>query len=223
MQLRKVILAAAVLVLCAVCFAADDAVKIDNDVVRIIKATELPHNKGPLHRHAMNRVMVYLDAGDITINHEDGRVEEQHWKAGDVAWSLADGMHTSENVGVGPIRLVEIELKKPAPATPPVRKPELDPLAIDSAHYTLFFENDQVRVFRSWREPGGAEPLHEHTGAGRATVLLTNLDSKVKLANGSTIDQHGMAGDVTWSDGAVVHTSTNVGANRLEVIVVEVK
>jgi hypothetical protein len=220
---RKAILLAAVFAFRAGCFAQENPVKIDNDAVRIIKATDLPHNKGPLHRHAMNRVMIYLDAGEITLNHEDGRVEEQHWKAGDVAWSLADGMHTSENVGVGPIRLVEIELKKPAPATRPVRKPELDPLAIDAAHYTLLFENDQVRVFRSWREAGGAEPLHEHTGVGRATVLLTDLDSKVKLANGTTIDQHGSAGDVTWSDGPVTHSSINVGAKRLEVIVVEVK
>lgn len=221
--MRKSFLAFTISVLCAVGFAADNPVKIDNDVVRIVKVTDMPHAKGALHRHEMNRVMVYLDAADITINYEDGHKDEQHWKAGQVAWSPAGGMHTSENVGSEPIRIVEIELKKPAPATPPVRKPELDPLAIDTAHYVLLFENDQVRVFRSWREAGGAEPVHEHTGVGRATVLLTDLDSKVKLANGTTIDQHGSPGDVTWSAGPVTHSSTNVGANRLEVIVVEVK
>ena len=221
--MRKAILACAIFTFCAGCFAQDNPVKIDNDVVRIIKVTDAPHAKGTLHKHDVNRVMVYLDAGDITINYEDGHKDEQHWKASQVAWSPAGGMHTSENVGNAPIRIVEIELKKPAPATPPVRKPELDPLAIDAAHYTFLFENDQVRVFRSWREAGGSEPVHEHAGVGRATVLLTDLDSKVKLVNGTTIDQHGSAGDVTWSDGSVIHSSTNVGANRLEVVVVEVK
>ncbi len=221
--MRKTTLAFAFLVICTACLAADSPVKIDNDAVRIIKATELPHSKTPLHRHVFNRVMIYLDAGDITINYEDGRKDEEHWKAGDVAWSPAGGMHTSENVGETPIRLVEIELKKPGPAVPPVRKPELDPLAIDPAHYVLLFENDQVRVFRSWREPGAAEPLHEHTGVGRATVLLTDLDAIVKLPDGSTSTQHGSAGDVFWSDGPVTHSSTNAGANRLEVVVVEVK
>ena len=221
--MRKAILAAAIFVLCAACFAADDAVKIDNDVVRIIKATEVPHNKSALHRHAMNRVMIYLDAGDVTIRHEDGNVDEQHWKAGDVAWSPADGMHTSENVGAAPLRLVEIELKKAAPVVPPVRKPELDPVALEPSHNILLFENDQVRVFRSWREPGGAEAMHEHTGAGRAAVFLTDISASVKLGDGSTSEIHSSEGDVFWSGGSVTHATTNTGAKRFEVIVVEVK
>jgi beta-alanine degradation protein BauB len=221
--MRKTTLAFALFILCAVCFAADDPVKVDNDAVRILKVVDTPHKLSALHRHAMNRVMIYLDDGDITMNYEDGRKEEQHWKAGQVAWSPAGAMHTSENVGSAPLRIVEIELKKPAPMVQPVRKPELNPLAIDPAHYILLFENDQVRVFRSWREPGGAEPTHEHTGVGRALVLLTDLDSKLKLADGSTIVQHGSPGDVIWSDGPVTHSAVNIGTNRLEVIVVEVK
>lgn len=223
MYLKKLALLSTLFAFCASCLAADNPVQIDNDFVRIVKVADAPHNKSALHRHPFNRVMVYLDTGDITIDHEDGHKDEQHWRAGQVAWSPAGGMHTSENVGSAPIRIVEIELKKPAPAAAPLRNPELDPLAIDSAHYSLLFENDQVRVFRSWREPGGAEPTHEHTGRGRATVLLTELDAKVKLADGSTIVQHGAPGDVTWSDGPVIHSSTNTGSNRLEVIVVEVK
>ena len=223
MTAKRIAFFCALFAFCACCFAADNPVKVDNGIVRILSVVDAPHGKGSLHRHEFNRVMVYLDAGDITINYEDGHKDEQHWKAGQVAWSPSGGMHTSENVGSAPIRIIEIELKKPAPATPPVRKPELDPLAIDPAHYSLLFENDQVRVFRSWREAGSPEPLHEHTGVGRATVLLTDLDATVKLQDGSTISQHGLPGDVTWSDGPVTHSSTNIGAKKLEVIVVEVK
>ncbi len=196
--------------------------KIDNDAVRILKVVDTPHQKSALHRHELNRVMIYLNAGEMEIVYEDGHKEKQHWKAGQVAWSQAGGRHTSENVGSSPLRIVEIELKKPAPAAPPVRRCELDPLAIDPKHYRLLFENSQVRVFRSWLEPGAAEPMHEHAGAGRATVLLTDLDATVKLADGATSDLRGSAGDVFWS-GPVTHATTNRGSKKSEVIVVEVK
>jgi len=211
-----------VLLCCACLSAADDRVKIDNDVVRILKVVDTPHQKSALHRHEYNRVMVYLDAGNMQIIYEDGHKEKQHWKAGQVAWSQAGGRHTSENVGSAPLRIVEIELKKPAPAASPVRKRELDPLAIDPKHNHLEFENSQVRVFRSWREPGAAEPMHEHVGAGRATVLLTDLDASVKLADGTTSDLRGSTGDVFWS-GPVTHSTTNRGSKKSEVIVVEIK
>ncbi len=209
--------------LCSVfLYAADDRVKVDNDVVRILNVVDTPHQKSALHRHEFNRVMIYLDAGDMEIVYEDGRKEKQHWKAGQVAWSQAGARHTSENAGAAPLRIVEIELKKPAPAVPSERKPELDPVAIDPKHNRLLFENSQVRVFRSWREPGAAEPMHEHAGAGRATVLLTALDACVKLADGSSSDLRGAAGDVFWS-GPVTHSTTNRGLKRSEVIVAEVK
>src|SRR6266851_2020501 len=195
------------LLCCAFLSAADDRVKIDNDVVRILKVVDTPHQKSALHRHEVNRVMVYLDAGDMQIINEDGHQEKQHWKAGQVAWSQAGGRHTSENVGSAPLRIVEIELKKPAPVAPPVRKRGLDPLAIDPKHNHLEFENSQVRVFRSWRESGTAELMHEHVGAGRATVLLTDLDATVKLADGAISELRGSAGDVFWS-GPVTHATT---------------
>jgi len=211
-----------VLLCCAFLSAADDRVKVDNDAVRILKVVDTPHQKSALHRHEHNRVMIYLDAGVMEIVSEDGHKEKQHWKAGQAAWSQAGGRHTSENVGSSPLRIVEIELKKPGPVTPPMRKPELDPVAIDAKHNHLLFENTQVRVFRSWREPGAVEPMHEHAGTGRATVFLTDLDGSVKLADGTTSELRGSAGDVFWS-GPVTHSTTNRGSKRSEVIVVEVK
>src|SRR5260370_15519310 len=211
-----------VLLCCAFLSAADDRVKIDNDAVRILKVVDTPPQKRPLHRHELNRVMIYLNAGEMEIVYEDGHKEKQHWKAGQVAWSRAGGRHTSENVGSAPLRIVEIELKKPAPAAPPVRKRELDPLSIDPKHNHLEFEKSQVRVFRSLREPGAAEPMHEHAGAGRATVLLTDLDGIVKLADGATSELRGSAGAVLWS-GPVTHSTTNRGSKQSGVIVVEVK
>ena len=43
-----------------------------------------------------------------------------------MAWSPAGPLHVSENVGTAELRIVEIEIKKPAPATGPKRNPKLD-------------------------------------------------------------------------------------------------
>jgi len=209
--------------LLAVCLiAADDGVKIDNDSVRVLKAVEEPHSKTPMHEHPFNRVMVYMDACDLVVTQEDGRVEKQHWKAGDAQWSPAGGRHTSENVGKASARIVEIELKKPGPKTPARRAAELDPVAIDAKHNVLLFENDQVRVFQSWREPGGQEAMHEHTGTGRVAVLTADLEVRVKSGDGTSEMMHEKAGDILWS-GPSKHAATNLGARKFDMILVEVK
>jgi uncharacterized RmlC-like cupin family protein len=201
-------------------FAADDPTKIDNDAVRVLNAVDQPHHPSALHRHELNRVMIYLTAGDQAIRYQDGHVDTHHWKAGQVAWSPAGGLHVSENVGAQPLRIVEVELKKEQ-SKAPARNPKLDPVVIDPRHNVLLFENSQVRVFRSWREAGGTEMVHEHTGTGRVGVFLTDLNATVKLADGSTNPLHLTAGDATWS-APVTHATTNLGPNRMEMIVIEV-
>lgn len=202
--------------------ATDDRVKVDNEFVRILKVTDEPHHPSALHEHEFNRVMIYLDNGDLLLTYADGRQDRQHWKAGQVAWSPAYGKHTSENVGASPVRIVEIELKKPAPVARHSRSAKLDAVVLDPKHNTVLLDNAQVRVFRSWREPGGTEPLHAHEGAGRASVLLTDMQAQVKLSDGTATTQQGKAGDVSWS-GPVTHATSNLGRQKLEVLVVEVK
>lgn len=201
--------------------APGDRIVIDNDFVRVIKASIDPHETTAPWEPVLNRVIVYLDAGKLDVRFEDGREQKQHFSAGDAGWSAAGGPRTIENSGHTAVREVEIELKKPGPVTPPVRPRELDPVLIDPKHNKLLFENGQVRVFRSSREPRGVEPLHEHTGAGRVAVFLTAIDATV-LANGSETKLHAEAGDVTWS-GPVKHATTNTGTRKFEMIVVEVK
>ncbi len=195
---------------------------VDNDFVHVIQAGVQPHAKGALHRHEFNRVIVALDAGELTTVYQDGRKDTQHWKAGDASWAPAAGMHTSENTGARPLRLVEVELKKPGPAAPSGRDPALDPVALDPRHNIVLFENSQVRVFRSWREPGGTEKMHRHTGAGRLSILLTDADAEVRSPDGSVTPLHAAAGEALWS-GPVTHATKNIGPQRLEMIVIEVK
>jgi mannose-6-phosphate isomerase-like protein (cupin superfamily) len=114
---------------------------IENDYVRVVWATDQPVDKpGSLHEHKQNRVMIYLDAGTMRIAYADGRVDNQHWKAGDVAWSPANGMHTSQNVGKTPLRIVEIEVRKGAA-----------PETKAGAYKTI--DNAQVHVYRSSKPP----------------------------------------------------------------------
>jgi len=201
--------------------SADDQIRIDNDFVRVIQEILPPHEKSPLQEHPLNRVVVYLDKGKLDVRDQDGHVQKRNFSAGQAVWSAAAEMHNNENTGSAPIRLIQIELKKPAPVTPAPRAKELDPVAIDPKHNILLFENDQVRVFRSCRERGAEERLHEHTGAGRVAVFLTDIDAAVH-SEGSETPLHASAGDVTWS-GPAKHSALNTGARKFEMIVVEVK
>ena len=210
--------------LCLVLLAAqaDDRVKFDNDAVRVLKVVDVPHKKSAPHRHELNRVMIYLTPGDLDVTAEGGKVEHQHWKAEQVAWSPAGGLHTSENVSDKPLVIVEVELKRKSPAVVK-REAKLDPVAIDPKHNPLLFENDQVRVFRSWRESGMSEMMHEHTGAGRVVVLLTDINAKIKMGDGGAGELHDKAGEVHWTAGTVRHSGTNAGAARFDMILVEIK
>src|SRR5688572_7509827 len=88
-----------------------DRVKLDNDKVRVLKVTSPSHQKGAMHQHRMNRVMVYLDDGQMTLTNPEGKAEHFRWKAGHAKWDPAGGLHTSENTGDKPFTVVEIELK----------------------------------------------------------------------------------------------------------------
>ncbi len=202
---------------------AQSTVAVDNPSVRILSAVDRPHQPTPLHKHDLNRVMIYLDDADQDISHPGAETEHLHWKTGDVAWSPADGMHTSEIVSDAALHIVEIEIKQPAPPTPPKREPKLDLLAIDSAHNKLIFENPQVRVYRSTLDSGGREKWHEHAGAGRAVVLLSDLSARLESANGKLASMNGAPGDVFWTDGHIKHRGSNLGSRPADLIIVEVK
>jgi hypothetical protein len=213
----------AICFLLPLCLAAQTTVSIDNDRVRILTAVDRPHQPTALHKHDFNRVMIYLDDGLQDISVPGAAVEHHQWKAGEVVWSPGGPLHVSENVGSSDLHIVEIEIKKPAPATPPARNRNLDPIAIDPSHNKLIFENEQVRVFRSTREAGGREKWHEHVGAGRAVVLLSPLAARIEPASGQASPMSGARGDSFWTGGYIKHRASNIGSRPSEIIVVEVK
>jgi len=117
---------------------------IENEYVRVVWATDKPVSKpGNLHEHKQNRVMIYLDSGAIQIKYADGRVDDQKWKAGDIAWSPSSGMHTSQNVGTSPVRIVEIEVRK-------------GNAEMKAGAYKKI-ENAQVHVYKASKAPGAGK------------------------------------------------------------------
>ena len=204
---------------CLLPLAAQSPVLLNNDLVRVVKASNTPGQKSRMHRHTVNRVMVHLNAGHMRLTSDTGEARDIRFRDGEVRWDPAGGLHTSENMGPGSYQIVEIELKKPAGAK--VDWPALDPVRVDPKQYTIEFENDQVRVTRCRFAPGGSTPTHEHQQP-RVVVHLTPMNLRQTLPDGSTREAKAEAGGVSWGT-AAKHSEVNLSTEVFEVVVVEVK
>ena len=200
--------------------AAGPNVPVDNEQVRVVIAANEPGQKSRPHKHEVNRVMIHLDPGKMRLTYEDGKVNDVEFKAGDVRWDPADGIHTSENAGSTTYHIVEVELKKPGTGQP-VAWPALDPVKVDPGHHNVEIENDQVRVLRFRLPARDKTPIHEHM-LGRVTVYLTDQFVRVTLANGRGSTFHNPAGKVSTGERAK-HAERNLTDRAGEVIFVELK
>ncbi len=98
---------------------AQDAVKADpkhykvefeNAQVRVLRVTYGPHEKSAMHEHPPSVVVWLTDEhGKFTL--PDGKTQESHQKAGDVALAPAE-KHQPENLSDKPLELVLVELKQ---------------------------------------------------------------------------------------------------------------
>ncbi len=95
-----------------------------------------------------------------------------------------------------------------------------DPTEVDSGHYTVEFENDQVRVVRIKYGPGEKSVLHDHPDG--VAVFLTDSKAKMTLPDGQVMDQDWKAGQATWAPGGK-HIPENVGGQPFELVLVEIK
>jgi len=205
----------------AALLAQDPRAVIDNDQVRVLRVTQEPHKKTPLHDHKINRVMIYLQAG-----RQDFEYPESHkksvvtWKAGEAKWSPAGGKHIAEIVSDQPVTIVEVELKKPADPAKKAGGP-LDPVKLDPKQYKVVFENDQVRVLHVKIGPGQTTPLHEHA-LNRVVTYLSDQKIRVTTPDGKSDVVERKAGEVGWA-GPAKHKEENLNSAPFEVMVVELK
>ena len=95
-----------------------------------------------------------------------------------------------------------------------------DAAKVDTKHYTVVLENDQVRVLKVRYGPGEKSTMHAHPNS--VAVFLTDAKGRFTFPDGKTEETTGKAGDVLWNE-ATVHLPENTGDKAFEVVVVELK
>ena len=100
------------------------------------------------------------------------------------------------------------------------RQAHADPVAVDAKHYKVEMENDQVRVLRITYGPNDRSVMPGHPAA--VLVCLTDFHAKFTSPDGKTEERRGKAGETIWTP-AEEHLPENLGAKRLELILVELK
>lgn len=95
-----------------------------------------------------------------------------------------------------------------------------DPVKVDSKHYKLEFENDDVRVIRIRYAPGEKSRMHGHPKS--VLVFLTDLKGRFTYPDGKTEDIEGKAGQTMYTE-ATEHLPESRGKEPFELIQIELK
>jgi quercetin dioxygenase-like cupin family protein len=95
-----------------------------------------------------------------------------------------------------------------------------DAAKVDTKHYKVEFENEQVRVLRVSYGPGEKSVMHAHPA--NVAVFLTDGQAKFTMPHGKSQDAPIKAGTTRWGDGEK-HQPENVGDKSFELILVELK
>jgi len=191
-------------------------VVLENAQVRVLRFTEGPGSKLPMHSHPAY-VDIDLTGGKFRFTFPDGKTEDGDSKAGTVTFGNAL-KHAAENLSKSRSEDVMIELKtKPAGISVPSG---MDAAKLDPKHVKVEVDNEFVRVLRFKMEPHGKSPMHEHPA--NVVVNLSGGKTRYTLADGKTQDVVSKAGQVTYS-GPAKHASENASDKPAEVIVVELK
>jgi quercetin dioxygenase-like cupin family protein len=95
-----------------------------------------------------------------------------------------------------------------------------DPKKVDSKHYTVDFENDDVRVLRIRYAPGEKSKMHGHPKS--VTVFLTDCKGLFTYPDGKTEDFSAKAGQTMFFE-AVEHLPESRSKKPFELIQIELK
>ncbi len=95
-----------------------------------------------------------------------------------------------------------------------------DPVRVDSRHYKVEFEDDQIRVLRVRYGPREKSVMHGHPGL--VAIFLTDHHSRFTYPDGRTEEVRGKAGEVMHLD-AFQHLPENLSDQPFELILVETK
>jgi quercetin dioxygenase-like cupin family protein len=225
--MHRALIVSALFGLAAATSSAQDLAKVDpthckvvfeNTYVRVLRWTEAPGDKVPMHKHPA-LVSVSLTAGKTRFTSPDGKTEEVESSPGQATWSEPTA-HSSENLSAAPEEVVQVELKaKPSAAMTALPASE-DPVTLDPTHYSMVLQNARVRVLRVHYAPGEKSVMHAHPA--NVAVFLSDGHSTFSLPGGKTSVSDVKAGQVRWS-GAEQHLPENTGNAPLDLILVELR
>ena len=95
-----------------------------------------------------------------------------------------------------------------------------DPAVVDTKHYKVTFENEQVRVLKITYGPKEKSVMHEHPNG--VAIFLRDGQIRFHLADGKFQDATVKAGDSMFDPGGK-HLPENIGDKPFEVVLVELK
>lgn len=95
-----------------------------------------------------------------------------------------------------------------------------DPVEVDPNHYTVEFENEQLRVLRIRYAPGDESVMHHHPQS--IAVVLSDGQVQFSFPDGRQRDVNVKAGEFHWHPPGD-HQPKNVGDTPLEVLMIELK
>jgi quercetin dioxygenase-like cupin family protein len=95
----------------------------------------------------------------------------------------------------------------------------LDPVATNPDHYSVIFENDQVRVLEYTDQPGDRTTPHEHPNS----VMVTLSSFRRRLYSGEMERDVEIPAETTSWLPAQQHAGHNIGDTPTHVIFVELK
>jgi oxalate decarboxylase/phosphoglucose isomerase-like protein (cupin superfamily) len=190
--------------------------KFENEFLRVWDVT-VPAGEATLwHVHRNDNVVVTLGDANLRLENVTGSPSEAQWKFGEVRFAKATYTHRAMNIGTTPFHNFTVELLKPTNFA-------ADPAALptEEAGAKPILENERVRVYRLSLAPGEAQVMHTHPLPG-LVVTLTAAQIEV-TANGKAVTHPVKSNDVSWQAGGVSHSVRNVGQNRFESLIIEMK
>lgn len=95
-----------------------------------------------------------------------------------------------------------------------------DPTKVDSKHYTVVSENDEVRILKVHYGPHEKSVMHTHPDA--VAVFLTDSNGVFTTPDGKKEKRAFKAGQAVFTP-AATHLPENVGDTAMELILVELK
>ena len=226
--MQRAMIVCALFGLAAATASAQDPAKVDpahckvvleNAYVRVLRWTEAPGDKSPMHSHPAT-VSIPLTAGKTRFTGPDGKTQEVETDAGQATWSDAS-THASENLSDSPGEVIQVELKAKPPASITTLSASLDPVSVDPDHYSVVFENERVRVLRVQYQPGEESVMHAHPA--NVAVFLTDGHTTFNLPGGKTHVTDVKAGQVRWTGSTEEHMPENTGSKPFSLILVELK